>query len=207
MSVCDKTDCYAKIVVADEQIEQLSLAMSRMKFFVYCADKQAMTDYLLEVGEDLSDIVRVSVVDSYGDMVAAYTEASSQRADARVIIIATVMVLSMVMLYLLRRADVHGRIGMLSVYRLLGIPGSKAVGIFMIESFLGSLNTALPAAVLTWLVLAILRQFEATNLLLSFGTALGVYAFIAVFQLIVTWLPMRGLLRLPPARLAAKYDF
>ena len=206
-AVCDKTDHYAKLVVADSQIDDLMLAMSRMKFSIYCQDKQAMTEYLQEVGDRLSNIVRVTVVDSYGDMLTAYTEASQQRADARVIIIATVILLSMVMLYLLRRSDVYSRIGMLSVYRLLGIPSGKAVGIFMIESVLSSLTTALPAALGTWLVLAVLRQFEVTGLLLSFGAALLVYVGIVCFQMLVTWLPTRSLLRLPPARLAAKYDF
>lgn len=205
--VCDKSDHYAKLVVADNQIEKLMENMSRMKFYLYCEDKQAVTEHLEKVGDRLSDIVRVNVIDSYSDMVAAYTEASQQSADGRVIIIATVIALSMVMLYLLRRSDVLGRIGMLSVYRLLGIPGRKAVGIFMIESVLSSLSTALPAALGTWLVLTVLRQFGVSNLILPFGAAVLVYLGIVAFQLIVTWLPMRGLLKLPPARLAAKYDF
>ncbi len=205
--VCEKTDHYAKIVVADSQVDEFLKNMSRLKFYVYCQDKTAVTEHFEKVGDRLEDIVRVTVVDSYGDMVAAYTEASQQQADGRVIIVATVILLSMVMLYLLRRSDVLGRIGMLSVYRLLGIPGRKAVTIFMIESVLGSLTTALPAALGTWLVLAILGQFGISNMVLPFGVALLVYLGIVLFHLLVTWLPMRGLLKLPPARLAAKYDF
>ncbi len=205
--VCEKTDHYAKIVVADAQIEELMLNMSRLRFYLYCQDKEAVKAHLEKVSKRMDKTVRVTVVDSYSDMVEAYTEASQQRADGRVIIIATVILLSMVMLYLLRRSDVLGRIGMLSVYRLLGIPGSKAVGIFLIESLLSSLTTALPAALGTWLALLVLRQFGYSNLSLPFGAALLVYAGIVAFQLLVTWLPMRGLLKLPPARLAAKYDF
>ncbi len=205
--ICEKTDHYAKIVVADSEIETLMLNMSRLKFYVYSQDKKAVQQHFESVGEKMDSEVRVTVVDSYSDMVTAYTDASQRQADGRVIIIATVILVSMAMLYLLRRSDVLGRIGMLSVYRLLGIPSRKAVMIFMIESFLGSLTTALPAALGTWLVLAILKQFALTTMVLPLWVALVVYVAIVLFQMLVTWLPMRGLLKLPPARLAAKYDF
>ncbi len=204
---CDKTDHYAKIVVADGILEELMLNMSRREFSVYATDKEAVKTHLEQVGEKIGEDLRVNVVDDYSDKVAAYAQASRQQADGRVIIVATVMVLSMVMLYLLRRSDVLERIGMLSVYRLLGIPGRKAVMIFMIESVLESFVTALPAALGTWLVVAILQQFGLTYMVLPLWVALGVYLAIVLFQLLVTWLPMRGLLKLPPARLAAKYDF
>ncbi len=207
VQVCHKTDHYAKIVVADSQIDDLLLNMSRMKFHVYCQDKEAVKTHLESVGNRMKRTVRVTVVDSYADMVAQYTAASQEQAQSRVIIMVMVILLSMVMLYLLRRSDVLGRIGMLSVYRLLGIPGRKAVGIFMIESVLSSLSTALPAALGTWLVLLVLRALDYSTMELPLWGAFAVYGGIVVFQLLVTWLPMGSLLKLPPARLAAKYDF
>ena len=127
------------------------------------------------------------------------------RADARTILTVTIVAMSMVMLYLLRRAQVTERIGMLAVYRLLGVPARKLVGIFTLESLIATLTTALPSALAVYLALLLLK--DKAELLLPLSAAAWVYAGVTVFHLLVTLLPMLRLLRLPPARLAAKYDF
>lgn len=205
----DETDFYAKIVVADDQLSEILWTMSSTKFLVFCEDKTAMANYLKSIPSQMGNAVSVTVTDSYGDSMREYQEASLLRADARTIVTATVLVLSLVMLYLLRRSQVQERIGMLAVYRLLGIPGRKLMGIFAMESFLSTLTTALPAALGTWAVIALLRWLPSIqlDLLLPWQAALGVYLAVAVFHLAVTLLPLARLLRLPPARLAAKYDF
>ena len=206
-AVCDNPECYAKIIVADSMMDDLMVNMSMTRFWVFTEEKEAMTAFLESLGDKMGSTVKVTVVDSYGDKMTEYTEASSRRMDGRTIVIATVMVLCMVMLYLLRRADVYGQIGMLSVYRLLGIPNSKTVGIFAIESLMGSLTTALPAVTLTWAVLGVLRLYGVTSLVFPWQAAALVYVGILCFHLLVTAAPLRSLLKLPPARLAAKYDF
>ena len=94
---------------------------------------------------------------------------------------------------------------MLAVYRLLGVPPRKTMGIFAIESLLTTLTTVLPSAAAVWIIIHALE--EKVQVLLPWKTALWVYAGVAAFHLIVSILPMLRLLRLPPARLAAKYDF
>ena len=207
VAVYDILDCYAKIVVADSEIEGLKINMSMTKFWIYTEDKQAMIEYFDVLSDKLGDRVRVTATDAYGDSMTAYQQATQARADARTLILMTVMILTAVMLYLLRRADVNGKIGMLSVYRLLGIPRRKAVGIFCIESLLGSLTTALPAALGTWAVLQVMGILNLTDQLLPLYAAVLVYVGIACFHLLVTILPLHRLLKLPPAVLAAKYDF
>ena len=205
--VIDITDCYAKIVVADSQIDDLMVNMSMTKFWVFTQDKGGMKEYLEELADKMGDRIKVTVNDSYTDSMTAYQAATAARADARTIIIMTVMLLSAVMLWLLRRADVNGRVGMLSVYRLLGIPVRKTVGIFCIESLLNSLSIALPGAIGTWAVLSLLGLMNLTELTLPWYAAVLVYLGIAAYHLLVTVLPLRRLLKLPPAVLAAKYDF
>lgn len=207
VDVCDQADCYAKVIVADSMIDDLALNMSMTRFWIYTEDKTAMAEYLASIADTMGDRIKVTVTDAYTDSMTAYSEATAAQADARTIIIATVMLLSAVMLYLLRRADVLGHIGMLSVYRLLGIPGRKAVGIFCLESLLGSLTTALPTAAGCYVVIRILALLGATELSFPWYAAAMVYVGILCFHLLVTVLPLRSLLKLPPAVLAAKYDF
>ena len=130
------------------------------------------------------------------------------KADARTIVTVTVMALAAVMLYLLRRAQIHTRIELLAVYRLLGIPKGKLAAIFTMESFLQFAVSALPAALLTWGVCAVLTAVEdiAFAMVLPFGAAALCAGGIFLFHLLVSLIPLYRLLALPPARLASKFD-
>ena len=130
------------------------------------------------------------------------------RLGARQIVTLTVIALSLAMLYLLQRSRVQERIGLVAVYRLLGIPGRKLGAIFALEHILSSLTSTPPTAFLTWLTVAVLKKFPSLEiqLLLPWYAAAGVYFCILAFCVLVSLLPLYRLLRLPPARLAAKYD-
>ena len=134
--------------------------------------------------------------------------ASHLKADARTIVTVTVIALCIVMLYLLQRSCVQERIGMMAVYRLLGIPGGKLLSIYALESLMLSLVSVLPAALLTWLTILVLGKLPSLefSMFLPLGTAVLVILSITAYYLAVSLLPVRNLLRLPPARLAAKYD-
>ena len=201
---------YATFVVADEQLSTVIRAMLTQRFHLYCPDKAAMKDFLAQsMPMELEGMLQVEVVDAYTDSWTEYEKASTLRADARTIVTVTVMVLAMVMLFLLRRSQVQGRMDMLAVYRLLGIPKRKLVTVFTLESLLQAFVAALPCTLSVWLVLLVLRSVEDLGfaMLLPFGAALTVWIAITLYHLAVTLLPLLHLLRLPPARIASKYDF
>ena len=207
VSLCDLTDCYAKIIVADSQIDDLMMNMALRDFWIYCDDKEATTQFLEATAKRYADTLSITIVDAYSDQLDAYREASRLQADARSIVILTILLLSAVMLYLLRRADVHSRIGMLAVYRLLGIPAGKARNIFILETLINGVLTVVPVMALTWGVLAVLRNKQIWDLVFPWYAAVAVALGILAFQILVTVLPLGKLMKLPPARLAAKYDF
>lgn len=153
-------------------------------------------------------LLEIKVSDPYGETYRAYQEAAGLRANGRTIVIATLLVLSMVMLYLLCRAQVQERLGLLAVYRLLGIPGGKLYGIFLLEGTISALRTILPAALLTWAAAQILNQIPEIELtlILPWQAAAAVSLVILGYYLLVSLLPLSRLLKLPPAQLAAKYD-
>lgn len=168
-------------------------------------EKRALTQvqYLLH-----SDLLQISVKDPYATTYAAYQRAATIRADGRTVVVATLVVLSLVMLYLLCRAQVQARIELLAVYRLLGIPGRKLYGIFTLEALMAGIRTVLPAGVLTWCGLWVASQVPelALNLVLPWQVAVLVGVGIGGYYLLVSLLPLNRLLKLPPAQLAAKYD-
>ena len=203
-----EADIWAWVVIPDEKLDYLLYDLSRAsdKILLYCADKQAVKDFIAEYSAEGKLIVDVK--DAHGTSMAKYQAASNLKADARTIVTVTIIALCMVMLYLLQRASVQERIGMMAVYRLLGIPRRKLLAIFSMESLLFSLSSVLPATALTWLAIQIMNALPSLefSMLLPVSVAAAVFAAITAYYLLVSLLPVQNLLRLPPARLAGKYD-
>ncbi len=205
----ENTSLQSKIIVADAALESMILGTLAEDIHLWCPDKDAVKAFLAQKTQAEQDgHLRVTVRDPYEEKYAAYQQAATIRADARTIVSATVLVLSMVMLYLLCRTRVNERLGLIAVYRLLGIPGRKLHGIFLLEGMLVALTTVLPTGLLTWLgvkLAAGIPELESA-LELPWQAAALAGAGILLYYLAVTALPLARLLRLPPAQLAAKYD-
>ncbi len=210
--IISKDGLNAKYVVTDAQMEELyeNSLNSSSTINLYSKDKEAIKEYLSKgIPEEYKGKIVVLVEDKYEDQYNQYLEAATVRMDARSIIIVSVLVLSAMMLYLLSRSHVVERMGMVAVYRLLGIPKRKMLSVFSLECLLLSLRSSLPAAVLTHTVITVLTILPETgfSMILPILASVAVYISITVFHLTVTALPLIRLLLLPPARLATKYDF
>ncbi|MBO5322554.1 MAG: ABC transporter ATP-binding protein/permease [Oscillospiraceae bacterium] len=196
-------------VVSDENMKNLYRDMITERFWLYCPDKTAAKQLLAQsLPADLEGKLQITVIDDYTTSWEAYTQASHMKADARTIVTVTVMILAAVMLYLLRRAQVHTRIELLAVYRLLGIPKGKLSAIFSMESLMQFALSALPAAAVTWGVVTVLTKIEdiAFAMVLPWQAALLCAVVIFVYHLLVSLIPLYRLLALPPAQLASKFD-
>ena len=132
------------------------------------------------------------------------------KLDARTIVTATVLITSVIMLYLMQRSKIRERMDLVAVYRLLGIPKKNLLFIFSAESIFLTLKYALPTVATVWIVLNVSSAVEWMNV---FGMIYPLWAAgltllaIAVIRLALATLPVLRLLRMPPAKLAAKYDF
>ena len=207
--VVDIPEISAHIIVNEPDIEAFILGSLTDQIPVYCTDKEAMLSYLAQETElEAKGYLTVSVTDAYAQTYAAYAKAAHLRADGRTIITATVLAICLVMLYLLCRAQIQERLGLVAVYRLLGIPKGKLRVIFILESLLSALGTVFPTAFLTWLgvFLLMINPDTRLNLLLPWQAAAALSGGILVYYILVSLLPLTRLLRLPPAQLAAKYD-
>lgn len=208
----EEPELYAVMAMADEQIQphiDQMLTMTATRLFLYCEDKAAVKDWLTGTQPEAMDhTLKLTVKDANTDAWNAYRQASSMRLGARQIVTFTVIALCVVMLFLLQRTRVQERIGMIAVYRLLGIPGGKLCAVFALESLFLSLRSTWPAALLTWAAVAALNALPKaeTALLLPWYAALGCCLVLLAFHILAGLLPLGRLLKLPPARLAAKYD-
>ena len=199
----------AKMVVTDAALEQMITNGYHQEIHIWCADKAAMRAYLSEKTQAEQDgQIVVKISDPYAEKYALYEAAATMRADARTIVTFSIVALSMVMLYLLCRSRVNERLGMVAVYRLLGIPGRKLYGIFLLESGIAAFTTLVPTVVLTWAGIALAAKIPELNSMLELPLPLAAAAGAAIvcYYLLVSVLPLGRLLRCSPASLAAKYD-
>ena len=205
----ENEDLSAWIIVADEAVDQMIINNYSDVVTLWCADKASMKQFLSQpTALEQEGYLQIKVSDPYAQTYAAYQRAASLRADARTIVTATILILCMVMLYLLCKTQANERLGLVAVYRLLGIPGKKLHGIFLMEGIISSVGTILPTAALTWLGVFLaekIPELEST-LELPWQAAVTASCCILLYYLAVTLLPLFRLLRLPPAQLAAKYD-
>lgn len=209
VAALDNPDMSAHIVVTDSSVEKMIQGTYTNRIVVWCTDKAAMQEYLSQKTEwEEADYIRVKISDPYQEKYNEYAAAASIRADARTIVTATILALSMVMLYLLCRSQVQERLGLVAVYRLLGIPGRKLHGIFLMEGALSALGTIVPTVLLTWLAVTLGRMIPELEITLKlpWQAAAMVGVCVLAYYLLVSALPLARLLRLPPAQLAAKYD-
>lgn len=205
-------DIYPQIIVNDNQYEAMLMAMIRntRHFMIYTNERAAVKDLLENrLPENLKGIIQVIVTDHYSDYMAAYRSAAAIRVNARMIVTATILLVSAVMLLLLLKARVNERIEMIAVYRLLGVPNWKTTSIFAFECLCLSFSSALPSALLTWAVIKALTVMPSISfqMRLPLSIALLSYAIALLFHIAAALIPVFRLLRLPPAVLAGKYDF
>ncbi len=207
----EEPELYATLAVADENIpfhiDQMLLTSNRI--FLYCEDKDTVKDFLNNEQPGLmGHTLKLTVKDTNTDSWNAYRRATSLRMDARQIVSFTVILLCVVMLSLLQRTRVQERIGLIAVYRLLGIPGGKLRAIFALESVFLALRSILPVTLVTWAVVAAMNSLPSmvSSLTLPWYAALACALLLLGFHILAGLLPLGRLLKLPPARLAAKYD-
>jgi hypothetical protein len=203
----EKTLAY--FVVPDGDMDDFLFDVATEKLELYCPDRESAKALIREGSPWQEDLqLQVRIEDRYQQQYDAYLAQTRLRTDARVIVTVTVVVICMVMLYLLCRARIQDRLSLVAVYRLLGIPGGKLYGIFILESLVSSACSVLPCGAITWAVIAALRRFTEipVSLELPWQAAAAVCGCIMAYYLAVALLPLTKLLRLPPARLAAQYD-
>ena len=97
---------------------------------------------------------------------------------------------------------------LITVYRLLGVAKKNLVTIFAIENLILTAKFALPTVAAVYLYARFSVFFDGVSAVIyPLWAAVLTVAVISVFRLIVAILPLIRMLHMPPAKLAAKYDF
>ena len=96
----------------------------------------------------------------------------------------------------------------IAVYRLLGIKKRSIALVFLFETAFLTSYTSVPAILLTSAILKFIVSIPSLEMTLVYpwSAAFGIIGFLYIINGIAGILPIIGILKLPPAKLAAKYD-
>lgn len=198
-----------EVVISEEKYEDIlrKMLISANHFLVYTEDKEATKAYFENIDEELASKIDIKVTDLYQEEYAAYEEARAVKLDARMVITITIVVISLVVLYFSMKSCAIKNIHNIAVYRLLGIKKGSIALIYAGETAFLTTFTSLPAVLITSAILKFIASIPSLeiNIIYPWWAMLGTLAFLYVVNCLAGILPILGILKLPPAKLAAKY--
>ena len=203
------------IVMSDSSYEQVNIEVAKRtkKFDLYLDNKEeALKELektvLANLPEEFLDSVNIVVTDSHTEALNDYKEAMKETFNGRIIVTASIFLVSMVILYFMMKSNAVSKITDLGVYRLLGISKKSIIGLFALESLIITTYTSLVTVILTTVVTRFLGNIPSLGLTVIYPwyACVGTIVFIYLANVIIGVSPVVKLLKLPPAALAAKYD-
>ena len=210
--------CYdeaveADFIVPEEAVPYYDKAVLNISpaCYVYAEaeDAQAMEQKIRDtIPEDVREYLRLRVENEAERVISAYKEENYEKLQGRILIVATIFIISMVILYFIMKANAIDRMKDLGVYRMLGISKKSIVGMFACENFMITSVTSVPGVLLISFIGLVLSRIESLGVDITYPwyAIILTILFFYTANILVGILPVWRLLRLPPAQLAAKYD-
>ncbi len=184
--------------------------MYKREFLVYTNDKDKVKDFFkTKVSAPIRRDLTINVIDLYEEDMKEYNEKRTEELSGGIIIVTiTIFIISMIILYFMMKTNAIKRMQDIGVYRLLGISKASIVWLFAIENILLTSYTSVVGAIVTIAVYAFIASIPALGMTFIYPwyAILGTLLFFYVVNTLIGIMPIRKILRLPPAQLAAKYD-
>ena len=200
-------------IIPDEAIPYFEKAV--MDYYQSCyvyidaEDVETMEKKIKDViPEETKEYLQVKVVNEAQAEVQAYKNENREKYDSRILVTMTIFVIAMVILYFIMKANAVARMQDLGVYRMLGISKGSIVGMFVCENFIITSYTSLAGVLLTTFISVGMSRIESLEMNVTYpwyAVVLTIIFFYSV-NILVGIMPIRKMLKIPPAQLAAKYD-
>lgn len=206
-------DCRFDCVVTDNvcfSFQRRNLVKSS-RCSIYLKDPQTELPQLQKLVDEINAdediyLLEIKLSMPYQNQIQEYEKSRKTKVDSKMIFTAAIFLLSLIMIYFTIKSNAISRSEELTVYRLLGIGKGSILCAYVLEMILINTCTSLPAILLTTVVLKTISSIPSLEMQLLFPWWM-VLALIAVFYLVnivVSILPVNGVLSKPPAKLALK---
>lgn len=173
---------------------------------IYTEDKAASLDYFEKAAKEYEDAFDVILMDLTKEQIKEYKEKHSDNMGATNLITFVIVLISLVMVYFTIKSNASSRSEELTVYRLLGISRGSILKAYMLEMVLMTCYTSLPAVLITGGVIRFISSVPSLemNLIFPWWSLLVLLAAIYAVHVLISILPVYGILSKPPATLAVK---
>lgn len=183
-----------------------SLIFNGKNAMIYTDDAAATIKYYKDAYKKYSGMFEMNLTIPYKEQIKEYQEAHSDNMDATNIITAVIVIISLVMVYFTIKSNAASRSEELTVYRLLGISRGSILKAYMLEMILMTSYTSLPAVLITGGVIRFISSIPSLQISMIFPwwSIVALLAGIYLIHIIISILPVYGILSKPPATLAVK---
>ena len=161
---------------------------------------------LKKYAKNYSDSFLLTVTNENQKELAKFEKARKENVTSRNLIAVAAMCISMFMIYFMIKSNVVSRTEELTVYRLIGIAKGSIVKAYLLEMFLITSYTTLPAVIVTSGIIKFIGSIPSLELGITYPwwAAAGLIGLVYVLNLLISIVPVHGILSKPPAVLAVK---
>lgn len=199
----------AAYVLSEKNCDRIRMEhiMENRKFKVYTDDVDATIAYFQEKGHKYRGNFRVDAQSSAQSQLEAYRkEQRKSGLNAGYIVTIAIALLSLIVIYFTIKSNAMARSEELTVYRLIGIAPGSIMKAYMLEMILITAYTCIPAVAVTSGIIKFIASIPSLEIYLLFPWWMAILLVAALFlvNVFISILPVSGILRRPPAQLAAK---
>lgn len=173
---------------------------------IYTDDKAAAIDYFSKAAVAYGRAFDAAFSDLSKEQIKRYKESHSENLGATNLITFVIVFVSLIMVYFTIKSNASSRSEELTVYRLLGISRGSILKAYMLEMALMTCYTSLPAVLITGGVIRFISSVPSLeiNLIFPWWSVAVLLAAIYAVHMLISILPVCGILSKPPATLAVK---
>lgn len=212
---CIPTRYGVDYIIPDEAVDLIakSIIINEKECYIYLPEEmeseKAEEMILAAVPNEIKESLDIVVTNKNQEILDEYEQEKSGKIGSRLLMMGTIFLITMMILYFMMKANAVTRMEDLGVFRMLGISKYSIMGMFAYETFLITCYTSLAGAVLTYAATYVISRIPSVELEFYYPWQLfaATVAVIYLFNICIGILPIRKMLKLPPAQLAAKYDF
>lgn len=194
-------------VLSEEDCRQIrnDYIIESKSYKIYTENVSKTIKAIKEAAAEYSSTFSVSVYSKYDNDMKNYEKSEEESVSSRNLIAVAAVIVSLFMIYFMIKSNVTSRTEELTVYRLLGIAKGSIIKSYLLEMFLVSSYTVLPAVLITSGVIKFIGSIPSLELQMTFPwlAAVGLIVAMYLLNLFISIIPVYGTLSKPPATLAA----
>lgn len=201
-------DMDVDYIMSEEACQQIrnDYILSTKGYYLYTDNPEKAIEDLKVDAAEFGHVFIFSAVNESQEQLEEFEEAHQENVISRNLLVLAGVLITLFVIYFTIKSNVSSRTEELTVYRLLGIAKESIVQAYLLEMFLVTSYTVLPAVLITSGVIKFIGSIPSLELGLAFPwwTAGLLIVIMYLLNLIISVLPVRGILAKPPAVLAAK---